>query len=182
MKLVKFENYKLVISEEALFIKSFANIWKRDRSAGKEKALSELGFIYFQYDPRSDYMYITNEEDRAARIKLQEGMDANWQPDKLVLAAIEDYKSLMVTTGSLLLDDTRMAINEVRRFLRNLDLDKTDDKGKPMYTINTITSTIEKLPKLVKDLAEAQREVDREIMEAGLMRGKKTKKLYEDEL
>jgi len=180
MKLVKFENYKLTISEEALFIKSFAALWDRDKSVDKSKALSELGFIYFQCDPRSDYMYLDDENERFEKIKQSEGLPSNWKPDKLILAAIKDYLPLVNTTSSLLLEDTRGAIAKIRKFLRELDMDATDDKGKPKYTINTITSAVNQMPKLAKDLTVAEKEISKEITENSRMRGKKEKKICED--
>ena len=59
MKLFKYEAYKVTISEEALVLKPFKLIWNRDRSATKNKALTELGYVYFMCDPRSDYQYIS---------------------------------------------------------------------------------------------------------------------------
>ena len=55
MKLFKYEGYKITISEEALALIPFKKIWTRDRSTNKNRAISELGFIYFMADPRSDY-------------------------------------------------------------------------------------------------------------------------------
>ena len=182
MKLVQFENYKLVISEEALFVKSFREIWERDQTPEKEIALLEFGFLYFQLDPRSDYMFIEDEVERFEEIKLREGLKSDWQPDELVQAAIIDYKFLTQTTSSLLLEDTRLAIGKIRKFLRDVDLTEEDDKGKAKYTIQSITSATSQLPKLAKDLAEAQKEIDKEISENSKMRGKKTKKVMEDGL
>ena len=48
MRLMKFEGYTLVIEPEALVLKSIKNLWNRDRSKGKGRALAELGFIYFK--------------------------------------------------------------------------------------------------------------------------------------
>ena len=91
MKLFKYESYKITISEEALLLKPFKKIWDRDKSKSKEKALSELGFIYFFCDARSDYQYIVDEELRKEQIKEGEGMSKDWQPDKLVEEAMEFY-------------------------------------------------------------------------------------------
>lgn len=55
MKLFKYEGYKITIAEEALALIPFKRIWNRDKSTNKNKAISELGFIYFMSDPRSDY-------------------------------------------------------------------------------------------------------------------------------
>jgi hypothetical protein len=47
MKLIKLENYTITIEPEALLIKTFKAVWDRDTSTDKNKALQELGFIYF---------------------------------------------------------------------------------------------------------------------------------------
>lgn len=180
MKLFKFENYNLTIAEEALTIKAFSNLWKRDRSDKKERALREFGFIYHCYDPRSDYMFIIDEEDRIETIKEQEGIEEKWKPDKLVLDAIEIYKFLTQSTASLLLEDTRALIEKVRMQMKEIDLNAMDDKGKPIYTLNTITATIKQIPSLSEDLTKAENALNREIEENGKMRGQKAKKLLED--
>ena len=54
IKLFRYEGYKIIISEEALALKPFKQIWQRDRTVNKDKAIAELGFIYFFCDPRSD--------------------------------------------------------------------------------------------------------------------------------
>ena len=183
MKLVKFVDYKLIISEEALFIKAFADLWKRDRSPTKEKALQELGFIYFQYDPRSDYMFMSDEVARAELIKSQEGLPKNWKPDDKVLEAIKVYVTLTQTTSSLLLADTRTAINNLRTFLSTVDLiNDVDDNGKPKYTVNSLTSALKAIPDLTKELVASEKAIAKEIEENDKMRGQKMKKIMEDGL
>ena len=56
----------------------------------------------------------------------------------------------------------------------------TDDKGKPLYGINTVTSAIKQIPTLVKEITEAERMVTKEIEEAGRARGGGARKLFED--
>ncbi len=90
------------------------------------------------------------------------------------------YKKHVITSSYLLLQDTRIAIDKVREFLRNVDLNATDDKGKPLYTINSITTAIKQIPTLAKDLQEAERIISKEIEEEGRARGGFTKKLFED--
>lgn len=180
MKLFVFEGYKLNISEEALCIKAFRDLFKRDRSQSKEKALLELGFIYFFLDPRSDYSFIVDDEERIETIIEQEGLPKNWKPDAKVLKAMEVYKDLTQTSSSLLLQDTRVSIDKARKFLRELDLRETDDKGKPKYTFNMYISAIKDIPKLVKELSEAEVAVNKEIEENGRMRANKLKSVGED--
>ena len=73
MKLFKYDAYKITISEEALLLEPFKQIWNRDKSKDKTKALQELGYIYFMEDPRSDYQYLIDEQQRKESIKEGEG-------------------------------------------------------------------------------------------------------------
>ena len=82
MKLFKYEGYKITISEEAFALKPFKVIWTRDKSPTKDRAISELAFVYFFADPRSDYQFIVDEEERVKRIKEGEGMPEKWVVDK----------------------------------------------------------------------------------------------------
>lgn len=180
MKLFKYEGYKVVISEEAFALKVFRQIWNRDRSINKDKAIMELGYIYFMVDPRSDYQYLVDEEERSKAIIEGEGLPENWKPDKIVVEAMQFYSSIK-STSALLLEDTRVAINKVRAFLKTVDLKAVDDKGKPIYTINSITSTIKMIPQLIKDLDEAEKAIRADIQNtSGKVRGQKEKSLLED--
>lgn len=181
MKLFKFEGYKLDISPEALTLVPFKRIWNRDRSASKDKALSELAYIYFMVDPRSDYQYLVEEEERSKAIIEGEGFQPNWKPDKLILEAMEFY-SRFKPTAALLLEDTRYAVEKLRKLLRDINLDEKDDKGKPVYTLNTITATIKQVPSLAKDLDEAEKALAAEMRSQGRMRGQGEKTIMEDSL
>lgn len=179
MKLFKYEGYKVVISEEALMLKPFKELWQRDKTKTKDKALSELAYIYFMEDPASDYQYIVNREDRHNAIVEGEGLKS-WKPDKAVIAAMEFYASFK-TTSALILEDTRYAADNLRKSLREINIHDTDDKGRPLYTISSIISAIKQVPTLVKELAEAEKSIAKEMAEAnGRVRGQKKKSLMED--
>ena len=179
MKLFRYEGYKLHISEEAFVLKPFKELWNRDKSKNKDKALQELAYVYFMCDPRSDYQYIVDEDDRAKAIKEGEGIDSKWKPDNKVIMAMEFYKQFK-PVSALLLEDTRGAVDKLRQLLRNIDLTEVDDKGKPIYTLNTVTATIKQIPSLVKDLDEAEKAIAKEIMESDKVRGAQEKSMYED--
>ena len=181
IRLFKYENYKVTISEEAILLKPFKAIWNRDRTKSKDRALDELGFIYFFCDPRSDYQYLTDETERKKVIKEGEGLPEKWEPDKLVLDAMDFYNSFK-PTSALLLEDTRYAVDKLRKLLKDINLEDKDDKGKPVYTLNTITATIKQIPSLVKDLDEAEKTLTSEMMQKGRMRGQGEKTIFEDDL
>lgn len=176
MKLFKYEGYRIVISEEALLLKPFKKIWDRDKTKNKEKAYMELGFIYFYCDPRSDYQYLTDEEERLKSIKEGEGIPDKWNPDIVVKEAMNFYNGFK-PTSALLLEDTRNMVNGYRAKLREITKDMSNLEIKDIKDIGAI---IKQIPALVKDLDEAERAVSKEIIESNKVRGSQEKSIYED--
>lgn len=181
MKLLKYEGFKVTIAPEALALAPFKKLWNRDRSVSKDRAISEISYIYFMIDPRSDYQYLVDEEERSKAIIEGEGLPNNWKPDKVVTEAMQFY-SRFKPTAALLLEDTRVAVEKLRKLLRDINLQDTDDKGRPLYTLNTITATIKQVPSLAKDLDEAERALSSEMRNEGKMRGQGEKTIFEDNL
>lgn len=182
LSLFKKEGYDITISDEAFTLKPFRMIWNRDRSKSKERAIMELGYIYHFSDPRSDYnKQLTDPVERKKSIKEGEGLPDKWEPDKVLLDAIAFYESFK-PMSALLLEDTRVAVDKLRKLLREIDLTEVDEKGKPKYTLNTITSTIKQVPELAKSLREAEDALNQEIREMGRIKGQKEKSLMEDTL
>lgn len=180
MKLFKLQNYKLTISEEALCIKAFSTIWKRDRSVDKSKAIQELGLIYFMFDPRSDYMYVTDDDERFKQIVEQEGLPEDYEFDSKMEEASEVYKKLVNTPATMLLNTAKGTMERVRLFLQDVDLTETDEKGKVKYPINQITSALKDIPTLAKNYDEALRIITLELEENSKIRGQKDKTICED--
>ena len=176
MKLFKYEGYRIVISEEALLLKPFKKIWDRDKTKNKEKAYMELGFIYYYCNPRSDYQYLTDEEERLKAIKEGEGIPDKWSPDNIVKEAMNFYNGFK-PTSALLLEDTRNMVNGYRAKLREITKDMSNLEIKDIKDIGAI---IKQIPALVKDLDEAERAVSKEIIESNKVRGSQEKSIYED--
>ena len=176
MRLFKYEGYKIVISEEAFALKVFRQIWNRDRTASKDKALMELGYVYFMVDPRSDYQYIVNKEERSKAIIEGEGLPSNWKPDKLIEEAMTFYDS-MKPSAALLLEDTRLMVDKYRKKLRGMDFDELEVKD-----LKDMGALIKGIPDLVKALDEAEKAVASEMKNSGRMRGQEEKTIMEDSL
>lgn len=171
MHLVEYSNYMLQPTQEAFLIKPIRKLYNQDRTKTKDKFYQQLSVLYFYADPRSSYSYITDDEERLKEIIRQEGLPANFKIEGLLKKAVEEYRRHCITTSYLLLQDTKIAIDKVREFLRNLDLAKTDDKGKPVYTIQSVTSAIKQIPQLAKEILEAEKVVAKEIEEQSRVRG-----------
>lgn len=180
MKLIEYKNYQITVADEALLIKPIRELLAEDTSADKEHFLQQMSYLYFMTDPRSTYSYITDSKERAAAIIKQEGLPKNFKPSKKLEEAMNIYKQHVITTSTLLLEDTRMAIDKLRSFLRSVDLSELDSKGKPLYQPSVIATTIKQIPQLAKDLTETEKIVAKEIEEAGRVRGGTEKHLFED--
>lgn len=176
MRLFKYEGYTLSISEEALCLKPFKALWVRDKTEKKDRAIMELGYVYFMEDPRSDYQYIIDREERSDKIKIDQGFRENWKPDKAVLDAMELYASFK-TTSALLLEDTRAFVDGYRNKLRKLTADMDDLDVKEVKNVGDI---IKQIPEMVKNLDEAEKAITRELAQSDKVRGAQEKNIYED--
>ena len=179
MKLVKIDNYQLQIEDELLLLKPFRKLYKSDRSKDKSDFMDFLTIVYFTYDPRSDYSYIVDEEARLQEVCVTNGLEKP-KFSELQQECIGLYKKLTTTISQELLQSTKIAIVKVKEFLETVDLHKVDDKGKPVYTINSITAAVRQIPSLAKEVMEAEKTVAKEIQEQGRARGSSEKTLMDD--
>lgn len=175
MGLLNIKNHKLEIKPEALAIRNIRFVWDRDKSKNKTKAEKELSYIYFMYDPRSDYDYITDIEDRQSVVALEVGLGSTYEPDPRMIDAIESYKKSITTVSSGLLEDTKYTVNKIRKFLVETEIEDITDADK-------MVRTLERVPGLVENIIKTQELVNSEIVENNTMRGKKEKKIMEDGL
>lgn len=176
MKLLKYENYTIKFEPELLTLKLFKKLHSRDRSRNKDRFMQELGYIYFMCDPRSDYQYLVDEEDRSKAIIEGEGLPTDYKPDALVEEAMR-YYSTFKPTSALLLEDTRVMVDGYRKKLRELTSDMSELEVKDIKALGDIIKII---PTLVKDLDDAERSVNREMIQNDKVRGSVEKSIYED--
>lgn len=176
IKLFKYEGYKIVISEEAFALKPFRQIWQRDKTVNKDKAIMELGFVYFYCDPRSDYQFLVDDKERLEAIKEGEGLPPKWEPDKVLIEAMEFYKSFK-PISALLLEDTRFMVNKFRTKLRELDFDNLEVKE-----FKEVTAIVKQITPLIRDLDEAEKALNSEMRNSSKMRGQGEKTIFEDGL
>ena len=169
MKLIKVENYELKVADEALLVKPIRRLWNMDRSAGKEQFYKQMSLLFYVYSPSSNYAYIVDEKERMKEVMAQEGI-TEIKNSAEFKAAVEAYKELVKTTSSELLSDVRLTIEKVRQALNSVDFDALDEKDK-VNALKTVTSVVSMIPKLVKDLTEAEKAVAKGMEEQANARG-----------
>lgn len=180
MKLIEYSNYQIRITDEALLVKPIRNLYQKDKSVDKEKFLEQMSILYFYADPRSAYSYIIDDDERLSEIKKQEGLSNNYVLSNEMIEAIKIYKKLIETTSLQLLKNTRITVDKLGKFLRDIDLNETDNKGQPKYTISSVTSALRQVPQLAKDLIATEKLVAGEIEEGNRARKGSDMKVFEN--
>ena len=173
MRLFKYEGYEVRVAPEALTLKPFRKLWQRDKSKDKSIVIQELSFIYFYCDPRSDYQYIIDDDDRMKAVKEGEGLPDDWKPDKDVEDAIELYRSFD-TSAALLLKTANEAVEKVRKLLTELEPDDTK-------SLKDYLTALKMIPEVATMLKDAEKAINDES-EYGEAKGSIEKTLFDDGL
>lgn len=180
MELFELKDFSLTFSPQALALKPFKDLWEADKSKDKHKAIMELSYVYFFADGRSDFIDILDLETRTEEIKISLSLPKDWKPSPLVEAAIKFYLEREDTVANRLLQAGIKGAEKIADFINGIDLNERDDKGKMVHNTKQIQSTIEALPKTVKSLIEAQKEVKKEKETKSGARGSQQKGTFED--
>lgn len=169
MKLIEVENYELKVADEALLVKPIRKLWNQDRSKGKEQFYKQMSILYFVYSPSSNYSFITDENERLKEVLIQEGIK-EFKPSTEFKEAVEIYRKLNTTASSELLADTRLIIEKMRQALKSVDFESLEEKD-AVNAVKTVATVVGMIPKLVKELSEAEKAVAKELTEQNNARG-----------
>lgn len=181
MKLIEFDGLEFKLADEALLVRPIRELFQKDKSKKKEEFWKQISYLWFMCDPRSNYQYLVDEELRAKEVKIQEGLGEDWEPSELLREAMDIYRKQTITTASLLLEGMRKGIENVRRFLAEVDLFAVDEKTqKPLYQVSTITSALKQVPELAKALSDAEKSLAKDFATEDSARGNAQKAVGED--
>lgn len=179
MKLISVENYQLKVADEALLVRPIRRLWNMDRTKGKETFYKQMSVLFYTYDPRSNYSYILDEKERMKEVLVQEGIK-DFHEIREFKDAVEAYKKLCITPSSQLLNDVKITIDRMRAALTSINFDVLDEKDKAQ-AIKTVASVVAMIPKLVKDLADAENAINKEMAEQGKARGSQQLTIMDNE-
>lgn len=180
MKLIEYDGVDFKIADEALLVKPIRELFQKDKTPKKEAFWKQMSYLWFMCDPRSSYMYITDESVRSAEVKQQEGFEESWTPSDLLKEAMNIYKAQTITTSSILLEGMRKGIDKLSHFLSEFDLNAKDKSGKPIYQVSTMASALKQVPELARALAEAEKALAKDFATDDKTRGSVTKAVGED--
>lgn len=183
MRLFIMKDHQLTIKEEVWGLAPFAKLLARDKTKDKARSFNEMLFIWHFCDIRSDYQYLTDEEARFKEIKKDLPLPASWKLDAAMKAAIDCYKRGSSTVIQTLYKQTLMSASAIGKYLANTEalLAERDVHGKVVTDIAKITSSVQKVPKLMADLKSAYKEVIKEQEELDSRKqGSKTMNTFEE--
>lgn len=167
--LITLENNILRIAPEALVVEEFLQIWKRDKTKTKDKALRELAYIYHTTDYQSIYRNY-HPNSRESKIRLDVFADRKWEPDAVVIKAQDKYRSLQTTLSMELLNDVEFGMTKLRDYFRAAEFED-DDEGK---AAKNFIANVKSMGDLVKSLKILREEVEKELSDTMQLRGGST--------
>jgi hypothetical protein len=183
MRLFDLLNNQLVISEEAYLLIPLKKIWDRDKGKQKEHALAELGYIYFMEDFKSDFSDIVDEQERKNEVVGVLDLPRNWVEDDVIREAREFYrKRSEEITPLLLLRDSKVVIDKIRAYFREVDFLALDDKGRPLYDVDKLARVVERSAGIIENLSKLEQMVKKEVESKKDKVGSRIKATFEDGL
>ena len=172
MKLIEFDGMEFKIADEALLVRPIRELFQKDKSKKKEEFWKQISYLWFMCDPRSSYMYLVNEEERAKEIKMQEGLGEDWNPPELLRDAMTIYRKQTITSAAILLEGMRKGIDKLSTFLGETTF---SDK-----TVAAMTNALKQIPELSKALVEAEKSLAKDFETDDKARGNASKAVGED--
>jgi hypothetical protein len=172
------QKQNVTINPDIYSIPVFKKIWDRDKSKGKTKAYLDLSYIFWMCDFRSYVADITEPKERHLEVASLLG-DKTYKADKEIEEAIKIYKKDL-PISLLFLEDVKIAVNELRKYFRELNLTSTDDNGKLLHDATKVMGNINKTGELLDTLDKHEQKIKRDMDTSSSVQGGKIKGMYED--
>lgn len=179
MKVFDIIDNSVVLNPQSLNIPEFKAIWDRDKSKSKSIASKEISYIVYIYDESIDNPYRAYKEEDREEVVKKDFMPEGWEPDNLILKAIEKYKDLKQTTNSRLLRSAKKAAEKLSEYFDSVDFNIKDSNGKPVFSSRDLASNLKEVAGIVKSLNMLEEMVKREQMESSKVRGGGEVGMYE---
>jgi len=155
---------------ETLLISPFKEIWKRDRSEKKERALEEFAYIEFSTSMLKSNPYKGYPENiRGSKIVLDIMKKKDWKPDIKVKEGIKKVEEFQnEASPSLSYHKSVTKANEgLISFFQTVDLDERNEKtGNPLYKPKDITSAINDASRNTTELSMLAKKVEEELFDS----------------
>lgn len=161
------ENKRAIPNTETLLIFPFKDIWERDTTPRKEKAIAELSYIEFMTSHLKSNPYKGYETEKRKEILKRDLKLLDWEPDSLVEKAqgvIHQFQT-EASPSYTLYQDAVLAKETLQQFIRTVDLNITTNNGALVLKPKDLSSALLDVEKVASTLTSLKRRVEEELYE-----------------
>ena len=180
MNLFEFQGHKVVFSPQALGLKPFRDLYERDKTKNKVVAISELEYVYFMADYKSDYSDIIDDEERSQEIISVLDLPKNWEKDDIVQIAMDFYIDRSDSMLMKLYKAAKILLSKIVKFAETVNLDERDNNNKPVYNVKQINDMVKQLGGTVESVQHLEKMVKAEVSANKTNVGSREKNMFED--
>lgn len=155
------------VSPYALTIRVYKEVYARDKSPNKLKAIRELSYVYHMADVRSPYS-AQPEPERMLTLKLDLFGAEAWEPDSKVADAIAHYRQTHETMNVKLLRSAQNAVYKLIGYFDQVDFAGDEEASK---SAKELTATLGSIGKLVESLQTVADKVSSEQVGSVIRKG-----------
>lgn len=153
---------------ETLLISPYKEIWERDISKDKSRAIREFTYIelYSSKKKTNPYSgYEDNQRDKELRKLL---FSIEWEPDELIKEAIDKIEKFQqeASPSYTFYVAANIAANKLKDFFLTFDFNERDRTGKPIFKPKEISSAINDAEQNIRSLNNIKEKVEQELFEA----------------
>jgi hypothetical protein len=171
-------------TEEILLIYPFSEIWNRDYTGRHSLAAKEFTYIEFMCSPKktNPFYGYTKESIRSEKIIEKVFRNSDWKPDDLILEGMKTYRELLKDASPSLsyLESAFSALNKLKDFFNNVNLDARTPKGALLYKPRDVTIALGDSEKVLKQLLILQDKVQQEMLDSGKTKRNRVISIFEE--
>ena len=168
-----------LVTPDLVLISEFKKLLEPERNKCKEdpsglehlRADREFTYIYLAIDWKSPYSGYSNQEKHQAALNDGNITEEEWNNPEF-RAACRKYVALQDSNRYVrLLQASQEVTDKIIDYFENLDLNATDDQGKPLVKIADIQKAMDQSVKQIESLKQIEALVKKEVMEQSQIRG-----------
>ncbi len=162
---------------ETLLVSPFKEIWERDKSNSKDRAIKEFTFIEFMSSKKKTNPYAGYDDNKRYEVLKQALFEEDWEVDSLVeqgLVKIKEFQEEASPTYQYYVSASKAA-EKMRTFFNTFDINERNEKnGSPIYKPSDITRALNDTDKVLQNLNSLKEKVEQELFEQTKTKGNKS--------
>ena len=163
------ENNVAKPTTEALLISPYKEIWARDRTTTKDRAIKEFTYMEFMTSKKKSNPYSGYEEARRKLEVKKLLFDESWEPDIQIIegmAKLIDFQTEASPSYTFLVA-AETAANKLKDFFLTFDMNERNQRtGMPIFSPKSISSSINDAEQNIRTLHNIREKVEQELFDA----------------